>query len=266
MNKRIGLPALALLGGILGFGIRKWQLATAFEVDTGLPVGGSMATILLILLTIGMVVIFGILSPNRMARGKTTYYDAFCAKGCPVYAVGSLVAVIGVFVAGGLLLYQGIQSDPLLLTQLILGVACLVSAVSMFLVRRVTKGYTKPTRYLGALLIPAFMACLWLVISYQSQAANPVVLDYIFGLLAIICLLLGLYEMAGFSFEKPKVWGMCVCSLLGFYLTLVTLADVHVLWEQLLLIAVAIYLLVHTIALMSNVHTVRGGSRTKQEK
>lgn len=265
MNKRIGLPLLTLLGGVAGFALRKWQLATAFDEETGLIIGGTGSIALLILLTIGVGVALAVLSPNRLMRGKSGYYEAFCAKDCIVYSMGSMIAIVATLVAALLLVHQSMNTEPLLLTHMILGVASLVTVPFLFLVRRLTMGYAKAKGYVGALLAPAFMACLWLVVSYQNQAANPVVLDYIFGLLAIICLLLGLYQMAGFSFEKPKVWGMCVCSLFGFYLTLVTMADAHDLWEYFLLGAVALHLMVHTIALLDNVHTVRDGTRTKQE-
>ena len=44
MRKEILLPAVAAAGGVVGFAFRRWELATAFEADTGLPIDGAPAT------------------------------------------------------------------------------------------------------------------------------------------------------------------------------------------------------------------------------
>ena len=46
MKKEILLPALAAAGGAAGFALRRWELATAFEPDTGLPIAGMPARII----------------------------------------------------------------------------------------------------------------------------------------------------------------------------------------------------------------------------
>ena len=38
MRKDILLPGVAVAGGAAGFLLRRWELSTAFEPDTGLPV------------------------------------------------------------------------------------------------------------------------------------------------------------------------------------------------------------------------------------
>ena len=44
MRKNIILPALAVAGGAAGFLLRRWQLASAYQPDTGLFVHGAPAT------------------------------------------------------------------------------------------------------------------------------------------------------------------------------------------------------------------------------
>ena len=44
MRKDILLPGVAVVGGAAGFLLRRWELSTAFEPDTGLPVAGAPAT------------------------------------------------------------------------------------------------------------------------------------------------------------------------------------------------------------------------------
>ena len=52
MRKDILLPGVAVAGGAAGFLLRRWELSTAFEPDTGLPVAGAPATWALIALTV----------------------------------------------------------------------------------------------------------------------------------------------------------------------------------------------------------------------
>ena len=41
MRNKFALPLTVLLGGAAGFLLRRWELASAFEADTGLPVSGA---------------------------------------------------------------------------------------------------------------------------------------------------------------------------------------------------------------------------------
>ncbi len=98
------------------------------------------------------------------------------------------------------------------------------------------------------------MACMWLVVAYQARAADPVILDYVYELFAIIASLLGLYFTAGFSFERPKVRRASFFSLLGVYFSIVTLADSHDLASMLLYGFAILYLiLTSALTLLCNV-------------
>lgn len=62
MRKEILLPAIAVVGGGAGFALRRWELATAFEADTGLPISGAPATMALIALSVVVAAVLLILS------------------------------------------------------------------------------------------------------------------------------------------------------------------------------------------------------------
>ena len=83
MRKEVLAPLAALVLGAGGFALRKWELATAFEADTGLPIDGAPATMALIVLSVVMAVVLALL-----CRGKypafTGYDQAFQAKGYPM--------------------------------------------------------------------------------------------------------------------------------------------------------------------------------------
>lgn len=82
MRKEILLPAVAVAGGGAGFVLRRWELATAFEADTGLPIPGAPATLALIALSVAMAAVLALL-----CRGKypsfTGYDEAFQARETP---------------------------------------------------------------------------------------------------------------------------------------------------------------------------------------
>ena len=51
MRKDIVIPLLALVGGAAGFALRRVQLRTGFESDTGLAIPGCPAALALIVLS-----------------------------------------------------------------------------------------------------------------------------------------------------------------------------------------------------------------------
>ena len=91
MRKEILLPAVAVAGGGAGFVLRRWELATAFEADTGLPIPGTPATLALIALSVAMAAVLALL-----CRGKypsfTGYDEAFQAKGNTLYATAMVLS------------------------------------------------------------------------------------------------------------------------------------------------------------------------------
>ena len=91
MRKEILLPAVAVAGGGAGFVLRRWELATAFEADTGLPIPGAPATLALIALSVAMAAVLALL-----CRGKypsfTGYDEAFQAKGNTLYATAMVLS------------------------------------------------------------------------------------------------------------------------------------------------------------------------------
>ena len=183
MRKEILLPAVAVAGGGVGFVLRRWELATAFESDTGLPIPGAPATLALIALSVAM------------------------------------------------------------------------AAVSFFCVMQTAQNSFKGLdrgKYSFTLLMPAYTCCVWLIAAYQVRAGDPVQLDYVYELFAIIASLLGLYFHAGFSFERGRVFWAGLFSLLGIYFCLTPLADQHDLATTLLYGFAILSLLSSTVTLLYN--------------
>ena len=269
MRKEIVLPSLAVGGGIVGLLLRRWELATAFEADTGLVTPNMPSTWALIIWSALLAAAFILLCRGKHRSFAGGYDAAFAAKGNTVYITAMVLAAF-LLLASAVLNYMGIpaayaeavaaaragnaQGTPLfnVLPRAILGA---LAAVSFFCVlstgRNNYRGEGKG-KFSFPLLAPAYMGCIWLIAAYQVRAGDPVRQDYIYELFAIISSLLGLYFMAGFSFERAKVFRSSLFSLLGVYFSLVTLADGHELYITLLYGFCILSLTANVTALLAN--------------
>lgn len=241
------LPLLAVIGGIGGFFLRHWELSTAFEIS-GLATPWAPASVMLIVLSIILALVVAILCRKPKNELKT-YGEAFFAPGNWLYLVILALASACLLVGALFGLKDEITSWSRSFLRLLLWALCLAAffcvlniALSNF--RSVSRKYNV------TLLIPAYAFCLWLVSAYQQHAADPVVLDYVYELFAIICTLLGLYFAAAFSFAKAKVWRCAFFSLMGIYFSIVTLADSHDRATQLLYLFAILYQLATVTVLL----------------
>ena len=269
MRKEIVLPSLAVGGGIVGLFLRRWELATAFEADTGLVTPNMPSTWALILWSAVLAVVFILLCRGKHRPFAGGYDAAFAAKGNTVYVTAMVLSAF-LLLASAVLNYMGIpaayqeavaaaragnaQGTPLfnVLPRAILG---LLSAISFFCVLSTGKNNYRGEgkgKFSFPLLAPAYMGCIWLIAAYQVRAGDPVRQDYIYELFAIIASLLGLYFTAGFSFERAKVFRSALFSLLGVYFSLVTLADGHELYVVLLYGFCILNLTANVTALLAN--------------
>ena len=250
MLKVILLPLLAVAGGVGGFFLRRWELSTAFEAS-GLAIPWAPATVVLIVWSVVFALAFALLCRGQKNELKD-YSSAFSARGNWAYLVVTAFAAACLLVAGafGLMGELGGFDRPSLL-RLLLWAMCILS---FFCVLTVILGNFRAgkRKYSAALLAPAYTCCLWLVSAYQQRAADPVVLDYVYGLFAIICTLLGLYFTAGFSFERAKVWRCAFFCLLSVFFGIVTLADGHDRSTQLLFAFSILYQLATVTVLLYN--------------
>lgn len=259
MRKEILLPALAVGGGAVGFGLRRWELATAFEPDTGLPIAGMPATWALLALTAGMILVLALLCRDGYGGLSGREGDhAFDARGNTLYAAAAILSAFLLLGAAAAIGAALLRRERLLFTRPILAVLAVCACVCVLLiVKGRFRGPDRP-KYDFAQLLPAYACCVWLVCAYQARAGDPVLLDYLYELSAIIACLLGLYYAAGFSFGRGKPFQTCLFSLLGVYCSLVTLADGHDLAGTLLYGFAVLYLLSSTAVLLHNAAAPEG--------
>lgn len=237
---------LALLGGVGGFFLRRWELATVFE-ETGLAALWSAPSLILIALSVALAVAFVLLT-RKPVNPLTDYSEAFSAKDSWPHLVLMALSAAMLLVSGILGLRAGLYASCGLLCKL-MNLMCIVSFFCV-LTAALSSFRGRSFRYSLVLLAPGYTFCLWLVSAYQQRAADPVVLDYVYELLAIICTLIGLYFTAGFSFGRPKFRRCAVFSLLGIYFSMVTLADAHALSDKLLFLFAVLYQLANLSVLL----------------
>lgn len=242
------LPVLlALAGGGIGFCLRRWELAAGFD-PSGLAVPFAPASVMLIILSLVLAVVIALLC--RGSKNELTDYTcAFSAQNNWLYLVVCALAAAHLLIAGLFGLRAERSSYAPALLRMLLWLLCILSFFCV-LVTALDNFRAKGRRYSLTLLAPAYTFCLWLVIAYQQRASDPVVRDYVYELLAIICALLGFYFTAGFSFERGKVWRCAFFCLMGVFFGIITLADSHDQTSLLLLRFAILYQLVNAIVLL----------------
>jgi len=243
MKKKYLMPGFAVLSGVVGLLLRRWELKTAFEPDTGLPLSGMASTYALMAWSVLVVLVLIALSLRE--KGAWSYDVAFCAQGDTVYAVAGVLSGFLLLLSAGTELvtypitYQTILNTtedgspiwlPLILPLLRIAL-CLLGFLCVLLIVRNLYGAKGQGREHLPLLGLCALFCVWLISDYQLRSADPVVQDYIYEVFAISTSLLGLYEIATWSFQTGHMRRTLVLSLLGTYFSLVTLADRHSLAE-----------------------------------
>lgn len=255
MRKEYLLPGLALVGGGAGFALRHWHLTTAFEPGTGLPIAGQPASMALIAFSLAMALLLA-LCTGRTYRMYGKDDEVFPAQGSFLFLLclmgaGALSAMAGV---GILTLQFRSVINPV---QLILGVLCLLAALSFAALGR-TRYLGRPVSNRGVFpLLPGYAACFWLMASYQGWSEDPVIADYVCFLFALVFATLAYYFIASFSFGKSPVFATCITGFLGIYFAMVTMADTHDLSDRLLLLAFLLYALPHLALLLRGDHAPR---------
>ena len=262
MRKEFLLPALALGGGLAGLALRLWELSSAFEADTGLPVAGAPATLVLAGFSAAVLLALVLLCRGTGRGFQGSYDEAFQAAGSTPYLTVMVAAAFLMAGSGVLLLAQagGVLSESLAASagtglglsglfqlllsvgwELLLAILALASAASLLLLGKNNyKGEGKGERS-GCLLTPAYTACVWLIVSYLDHSGDPIVLDYVYQLFAVVAAVLGSYFLAGFGYQRPKGFPAAFFSLAAMYFCLVTLADRHTPAELLLYVGYFLY-------------------------
>lgn len=220
MKKHILLPALAWVGGIAGFFLRRWELNTAYDPVTKL-MSTTPAGITLTALMAALAVAFVLGCRGMGRRGAADWFYA-PATG---YAMTALCGALVMAIAGGLSVWQiyttGQRSGMALAAGLLLILGGgMAAAITPNLYRgRWSEGM--PVLLMG----PSFATLVWLVTVYQQYARQPELKLYAWPLLSAVAVVLALYGQVSMSLETGNAGRTCVFGLLAVALTPAALAD-----------------------------------------
>lgn len=264
MRKELILPVTAIVGGAIGFFLRRQELLTAFEPDTGLPIEGMPVTWALIALSAAVAVVLLLLCLGVGKGFEGGYDQAFRARDAAPYMMGMTAGAFLTAAAGVLLLlklpglYAEAQAEssgfPMfsLVPMVLLSVLCLCSAWSMLMLGKNNYRGEEKGKYSAWLLIPAYTCCMWLIVSYQEHSGDPIILDYVYQLFAVIGAVLGCYFLSGFGFGRGRPAAAAFFSAEAMYFALVTLADAHEPAFLLLYAGCFFYFAASSVALLYN--------------
>lgn len=213
--------ACVVAEGALAAVLRKWQLGSAFEEETGLAIPMAPASITLACLLVIAAAWFVILatyqpvSKRPWSVGQAHRWDlVFLDAGDPVYPILVVTAAFLAVAAVPVLLKTGVDqwqayreavaadlqppSSNGMLT-LATAVGALLSFLGLLQMGR--DGLHAGRRGKGgfAAALPGVAGCVWLMESFRGHAANPVQWDYAPQLLAIVCGMLFYMDFAGMS-------------------------------------------------------------------
>ena len=236
MRKKLP-PILTLVCGGVGFAIRKWQLASGFEPDTHLPIPGApAATLLMILTVLTAAAVLALAWPLKEAAPVDRAFSA--AQSNTLFLTAVTLAGFLLLVSTGFEVFSftlnGVGTEesnrvsqaaamalpPLRILFCLTGLPC-----ALLWAKKLYRG--EDAKEQVPLLALCLLFCLWLITSYQARAADPVIMDYVYEVFAIVTSLLGLYYIAGYSFQFGKPRRTVFFCLMGAYFSLVTLADTH---------------------------------------
>ena len=263
MRKDIVLPALALAGGVGGFFLRRWQLASAYVPETGLFAHGAPATYALLALTVLLAAAFLALAWSRGAAPD----DFLPAFGCPEAGQMTLLAAAGLLLlaAGALGLKDGLAelqlwraapdlyplSTPF--SQLLASVLCLPAGMGVLLMGRMAYRGELNAAACRLASFPALAGLVWLFASHLKNGTEPVLMKYGFQMAAALLLTLAHYYAAGFLFGRPHCRRTAVLALLGTVVGITALADGPDLFTAAVTLAFALSALALARALLRNI-------------
>lgn len=252
MGRKYLLLVVSILGGIAGIFLRRWQLNTSFELETGLPIIGTPATLTIALLSslIALLLFFISLSVRKRDVSPLGYNETFHCHSffylLFIWAAALLTAVAAV------LYYRDLLTQPeTSFLQFFFAFLTICAAVSLFLMG---KNHYQGKNLKGSLLLllPAYSVCLWLMVSYQQWARDPFILDYVFALLAIIASMLSHYFIASYSFSKPKPMTVSIFAMLAVYFSFLALVGSADMASKCLFAAQILYLIPTVFVLCRN--------------
>ena len=251
---RLCWTACVLAAAFVCAALRKWQLGSAFEEDTGLHISGAQASVILtcvLVMAAAWFTILALYAPTPRRRWALVFLDT----GDPLYPILMILAAFLALAAMPVLLKTGIgqwrvyqdavsRGDPQPPSNNgVLTMATAAGALLAFLgLLQMGWDALRPGRRGKggfAAALPGAAGCVWLMESFRAHASNPVRWDYAPLLLAIVCGMQLYMDFAGMSAESPRPRRLLWMSAMTIVLSAATLVSARAegAWGDILLLA-----------------------------
>ncbi|MDR2502556.1 MAG: hypothetical protein LBC78_04835 [Oscillospiraceae bacterium] len=248
-----------------GFAMRRSQLHSVFEAESGLAVSGAVTTTIILgycALIFACALTFSIMLSRRVKPGEG-YRRMF--RGADASAAVVSLMCFGVMCwcafslwrqSGALLRPGNMIKEELSRGRLLRGmsVLCFLSGIAFTVVEfaagaRRADGLAKLFAFM-----PELFCTVWLIELYRANQTNPELLTFGFSAAAIVCAAMSFYYTAGAVFSKNHPGRAAFFHICGVFLCAVALADFSSLTESLLYGAILARLLVNFMRLTAQSH------------
>lgn len=221
MKREIVLPAAAWAGGLAGFLLRRWEIAVAYDAQTKLMLP-CVQTWLLIALAVLLSAVFWALCRTALRDRPRGGQDGGAGG---AYLALNVAGAFWLMLMGVPGLYQQMTLYPKNPIAILTYAMCVLAGVTVIAAARQVACDGRSARFSVLLMAPCFAALLWLIARYQQFARQPVLLLYLWQLLAQVAAVLALYCMVSLSLDKGSASRVSWLSLCAVVLTLISLAD-----------------------------------------
>lgn len=238
MLERLKWPGLAVVLGVLGALLRRWQLNTAYEEGGFLSRGAPATAAFIAFLVLAAAVCFLLATTTRSRlpqEGRMSRWDlTFAAERSTGYMTLMVLAALCTLAACPLLLREAAELYAIRkatregdngLLQAILAVCALPGGAALLLSARDAFRMKGRGRESPMLLLPALLGCVWVLTAYRANAADPVRWNYVPLLLAAGCGMMFYMACAGLSFETGHPREMLWLGAMTVTTSAVVLAD-----------------------------------------
>lgn len=215
---RLFVICSAVLGAAAGV-IRSFELSVGYT-EGGLPVDGCVWRTVLTVLCLCVVLATALISFGMTASKKRISPFLFCQT--PKVLDLLYFLCVGAFALAGSFELFGCAGRFSSL-RLISGLMLLLSAAMLILTSRLLLQAKFPKEFAPTVLVPTFWCSFCLILNFREQTQNPVVVAYIFDILATVFLLLTLYCHASLLFRKKVLRRTFFCASLCVFFNVLCL-------------------------------------------
>jgi len=246
-------PIISILAGVGGFLLRSRELAYVFDPITGLPDRGALTTKVLIAfvafnLLVAFIVGICIYCKRKTPKGFDNAFGTDPIFYPIIFTLISIVWLVGTF----LLFHYQRALGVFALTDIIYLALSLLSAICVALFAiEMFQDFRRKALY-ALSLAPTIFLCFWLIVLYNQNATNPILLSFVYQALAIVFASLAFYFTSGFVYSKSAPGRAVGSYYLSILFSSITLADDLHIGQRLIFIAIIGASLVHLSAVLRN--------------